>query len=59
MSNESIAPEHFGHSFLKGDPAHIYDQCIEEFQNIITRDQFKELVHSFNENVDGYQICDF
>lgn len=56
VSSEYITPENFGDYFLQGEPERIYNQCIKDFQKIVTLNQFKELVHSFNQNVDYYQL---
>lgn len=57
ISNEYINPENFGDSFLQGKSELIYKQCIKDFQELVTLNQFKELVYSFNRNVDSYQLA--
>lgn len=54
--SENITPENFGHIFLHGHPENIYKQCSKEFKEIITLQQFAELVQFFNENVESYQL---
>lgn len=56
LSSEYITPENFGDSFLHGESEYIYKQCSLEFQKIITLEQFKELLQTFNHNVDHYQL---
>ena len=51
-----IAPEDFGHSFLNGEPELLYRQCINDFKEIVTMEQFKELIQTFNQNVESYQL---
>lgn len=51
-----ISPENFGHFFLNGNPEILYKQCIKDFKELVTIAQFKELVHSFNQNVESYQL---
>lgn len=58
MSEKYIVPEDFGHSFLFGQPHSIYRQCSKEFQELLTIDQFIELVQSFNENVESYELIE-
>lgn len=54
--NEYIAPEDFGQSFLYGKPELLYSQSIKDFKELVTIEQFKELVQSFNQNVKSYQL---
>lgn len=53
---EFISPEDFGHSFLYGDPEVIYNQCIQDFKEIVSLDQFTDLACSYNQNVESYQL---
>ena len=54
--DQYITPENFGHYFLNGNPETLYKQCIKDFKELITIGQFKELVQSFNHNVESYQL---
>ena len=61
MSNQfktSITPEHFGTAFKQGKTEQIYKQCIKDFQDIITFEQFHELVQTFNQQVDSYHLLE-
>ena len=51
-----IAPEDFGQFFLNGEPELLYRQCINDFKEIVTMEQFKELIQTFNQNVESYQL---
>lgn len=54
--NEYIAPEDFGQFFLYGKPELLYSQSIKDFKELVTIEQFKELVQSFNQNVKSYKL---
>ena len=53
-----ITPEHFGTAFKQGKTEQIYKQCIKAFQEIVTLEQFHELVLAFNQHVDSYQLVE-
>ena len=53
---KSITPEQFGAAFKQGKTEQIYKQSIKEFQDIVTLDQFHDLVQNFNQHVDSYQL---
>lgn len=53
-----LTPDNFGSTFLVSNPMLIYKQCIEDFQKLIPPKQFIELVHSFNEGVENYQLIE-
>ncbi|WP_342387490.1 M23 family metallopeptidase [Salinicoccus bachuensis] len=55
-SNGKIDPENFGDAFLNERPKTIYDQCIADFKNIITLDQFEKMVYGYNQGVEQYQL---
>jgi len=55
---KSITPEHFGTAFKQGKTEQIYKQCIKAFQEIVTLEQFHELVLAFNQHVDSYQLVE-
>ncbi|HJF30748.1 MAG TPA: M23 family metallopeptidase [Sporosarcina psychrophila] len=58
FQNDYITPENFGDSFLHGKPESIYKQCIKDFKEIVSLQQFKELVQSFNKNVESFQLIE-
>ncbi|WP_245604720.1 M23 family metallopeptidase [Paucisalibacillus globulus] len=53
-----ISPDNFGAFFLEGNPEKIYKQCNKDFKKLVTIGQFKELVQSYNQNVESYQLID-
>ena len=55
---EYISPDNFGAFFLEGNPEKIYKQCNIDFKKLVTIGQFKELVQSYNQNVESYQLID-
>lgn len=55
-SSEKITTENFGEMILFANPATIYAQCIKSFQEIVTLDQFSELLNSFNHGVEHYSL---
>lgn len=46
-----IIPNEFGKSFLNGEFSPIYQQTSEEFKQMVTLEQLKELGESFNHGV--------
>lgn len=56
--NAYILPDDLGNCFLNGCPELIYKQCITEFKNLLTIDEFKALVQSFNQDVESYQLIE-
>ncbi|QCR32566.1 M23 family metallopeptidase [Lysinibacillus sp. SGAir0095] len=54
--NNFVTPENFGHDFLHIKPETIYKQCSEDFKDLITSQQFKELIQTFNKNVKSYHF---
>lgn len=56
INRTAINPDDFGDAFLKEDPVDIYNQCIDTFQNMITVEQFTEMVNEFNEDVDRFYL---
>jgi len=55
-SGNKIKAENFGEMVLLANPATIYDHCIKSFQEIVTLDQFSELLNSFNHGVEQYNL---
>ena len=55
-ANQYIAPEDFGQFFLYGEPELLYSQTITDFKELVTIEQFKDLVQSFNQNVKSYKL---
>ena len=53
---EIISPEDFGQFFLYGNPEAIYNQCIQDFKEVVSLDQFTDLAFSYNQNVESYQL---
>ncbi|MBZ5201783.1 M23 family metallopeptidase [Planomicrobium chinense] len=56
LSNDLVTPESFGETFLNGKPETIYAQCVKEFKEMISLQQFTELVRDFNAGVEHYAI---
>lgn len=56
--NAYILPNDFGDFFLNGNPQLVYQQCIAEFKSLLTIDEFKALVLSFNQDVESYQLLE-
>lgn len=56
--DQYITPENFGHFFLNGNSETLYKQCIKDLKELLTIGQFKELVQSFNKNVESYQLIE-
>lgn len=54
--SSKITPENFGEMVLLANPATIYAQCIKSFKDIVTLDQFSELLISFNHGVKQYNL---
>lgn len=55
-SSDKITAENFGEMILIANPATIYAQCIKSFQEIVTVNQFSELLNSFNHGVERYNL---
>lgn len=55
---KSITPEHFGTAFKQEKTEQIYKQCIKDFQEIVTLEQFHELAQNFNQDVDSYHLLE-
>lgn len=51
-----MTPEEFGSYFHAGEYETIYRKTTEEFQNLISLEQFTDLARSFNEGVTSYHI---
>ncbi|KGR84356.1 M23 family metallopeptidase [Lysinibacillus odysseyi] len=56
MLHESIQPPHFGDLFHQGQFEKIYKQTSQEFQSLVTLEQFEELAAPFNADVSSYQL---
>lgn len=54
----TITPENFGRAFKQEKTKKIYKQCIKEFQETVTFDEFHELVQIFNQHVDSYHLLE-
>lgn len=53
---ENILPKEFVDTFLEGEFERIYQQTSDEFQNIVTYDQFEQLGKEFNHGVEKYEL---
>lgn len=51
-----ISPKNFGEVFLYGNHEEIYNQCVKEFKELVSLDQFIDLAITFNQEVESYQM---
>ncbi|QVY62670.1 M23 family metallopeptidase [Cytobacillus gottheilii] len=55
-TDQPVTPENFGEMFLYGNPEVIYEQCSNEFKELVSFQQFSELLKSFNSNVESFHL---
>jgi len=55
-SNEHVTLQNFGAFFLQEKFDAIYNQCNEEFKQLVSSEQFNEIAKAFNANVTNYEL---
>lgn len=55
-SNEHVTLQNFGAFFLQEKFDVIYNQCNEDFKQLVSSEQFNEIAKAFNANVTNYEL---